>query len=170
MKITVCIITLITLFISPIQATEFDERDVAELKLTPVLSAVKQGVQQRDVAIFADYVSFPLNISSADKYIAADGTVKLKTKKIHTADELQAQFEHVFTPTVIRLIDCISPKNMMYNPYKGFDAAYGGIWFFDMVFERSGKRIFALASISTNKAATEKWIKLNCGLVAEKQS
>ncbi len=57
---------------------------------------------------------------------------------------------------------------MMYNEYKGFEAAYGGIWFFDVISEGSNKRIFALASISTNKTAAEKWMKLNCGKTPNK--
>lgn len=163
MNIYASIFTFFVLFGGKVYAFETYERDLANEKLMPILSALKDGIRKRDVSKFEEYLLFPLNISSEKKYVSADGSVKLKTKKILSAHELQVQFDDVFTTTVIGLIECITPENMMYNKYKGFDAAYGGLWFFDVVFEDSGKRIFALASISTNKTATEKWMKLNCG-------
>jgi|GEM_PF-4825869 len=168
MKLTASIFTLLVFFSSKANAVELYDRDSANKKLMPILSALKIGIKKRDVSVFQEYVSFPLNVSSEEKYVTADGSVKLRTKKVLNADALQKQFDSVFTPTVVSLIDCITPENMMYNKYKGFDAAYGGIWFFDVVFESTGKRIFALASISTNKTATEKWMTGNCGKTLHK--
>lgn len=163
MKVSTYIFAFLVLLAGKASALELYDRDSANEHVMPTLSALKDGIRKRDVSLFEEYVLFPLNISSEEEYIAADGSEKLKTKKVLNARELQVQFDDIFTPTVMSLIDCITPENMMYNKYKGFDAAYGGIWFLDVVFEGSGERSFVLASISTNKTATEKWIKGNCG-------
>lgn len=168
MKVSAYIFAFFVLLGFRVNALELYDRDSANEHLMPILSALKDGIRKRDVSLFEGYVLFPLNISSEEKYVDADGSEKLRTKKVLNTHELQIQFDDVFTPTVVSLIDCITPENMMYNKYKGFDAAYGGIWFLDVVFEDSGKRIFALASISTNKTATEKWMKGNCGKTPNK--
>jgi hypothetical protein len=51
---------------------------------------------------------------------------------------------------------------MDYNPYKGFSAAYGSIWFFYIREKDSGIRRFALTSLSTNEKAINKWLALEC--------
>lgn len=162
MKLTTYIVTFLIFLSGVANAVELYDRDLANEKLTPILAVLKIGIKKHDVSVFEKHVLFPLNISSEEKYVTADGKVKLRAEKIQTASELQERFDDVFTPTVMALIDCITPENMTYNKYKGFDAAYGGIWFFDVIFDDSGKRFFALASISTNKKATEKWMKGNC--------
>ncbi len=151
------------MFISGVaNAVELFDRDVANEKLSPILTVLKEGIKKHDVSIFEKYVLFPLNISYEEQYVAADGTVKLRTEKIQTASELQQRFDDVFTPTVVRLIDCMTPEKMMYNKYKGFAAASGGIWFLDVFSKDTRERMFVLSSISTNKTVTENWIKLNC--------
>lgn len=149
-------------------AVELFDRDLANEKLTPILPVLKAGIKKHDVSIFEKYVLFPLNISYEEKYVTADGKVKMRTEEIQTASEFQKRFDDIFTPTVVSLIDCITPENMTYNKYKGFEAAYGGIWFYDVVFDDTSKRLFALASISTNKKATEKWIKVHCDKTPKK--
>jgi hypothetical protein len=162
MKLSTYIVAFLIFLSGVANAVELYDRDLANEKLTPILSVLKVGIKKHDVSIFEKYVLFPLNISYEEKYVTADGKVKLRTEKIQTASELQERFDDIFTPTVVSLIDCITPENMMYNKYKGFDAAYGGIWFFDVIIEDSGKRLFVLASISTNKTAIEKWMQGNC--------
>lgn len=62
----------------------------------------------------------------------------------------------------MNLVDCITPENMIYNPYKGFSAAYGAIWFIDIIESDSGIRRFALSSLSTNETAINKWLAQEC--------
>lgn len=147
---------------SGVNAVELYDREQANEKLTPILSALKNCIKKHDVSMFEEYVLFPLNISYEETYVTADGKIKLKTEKIQQASELQKRFNDIFTPTVINLIDCITPEIMTYDRYRGFNAAYGGIWFYDVIFENTGKRIFALSSISKNIKSTSKWIKEHC--------
>ena len=147
---------------SGVNAVELYDREQANEKLTPILSALKNGIKKHDVSMFEEYVLFPLNISYEETYVTADGKIKLKTEKIQQVSELQKRFNDIFTPTVINLIDCITPEIMTYDRYRGFNAAYGGIWFYDVIFEDTGKRIFALSSISKNIKSTSKWIKEHC--------
>lgn len=147
---------------SGVNAVELYDREQANEKLTPILSALKNGIKKHDVSMFKEYVLFPLNISYEETYVTADGKIKLKTEKIQQASELQKRFNDIFTPTVINLIDCITPEIMTFDRYRGFNAAYGGIWFYDVIFEDTGKRIFALSSISKNIKSTSKWITEHC--------
>ncbi|MBB1335829.1 hypothetical protein H5200_21860 [Pseudoalteromonas sp. SG43-7] len=137
------------------------DRETAEAKVAPVLNALKEGVRTKNVELFSSYIFFPLNISSA-QVITKDDALPIKPQKILTKEELQQRFDEIFTDTLIDLINCITPQNMIYDKYKGFDAAYGAIWFFDIVYEDSGKRLYALSSLSHEKNATNKWLDQNC--------
>ncbi|MBB1424784.1 hypothetical protein H5200_23325 [Pseudoalteromonas sp. SG43-7] len=103
-----------------------------------------------------------MNISSSETYVSDDGFLKIKTRKIENTRELEDQFDSIFVPALVNLVDCITPENMIYNPYKGFSAAYGAIWFIDIIESDSGIRRFALSSLSTNETAINKWLAQEC--------
>lgn len=154
--------SFLILLIGGVNAVELYDMEQANEKLTPILSALKNGIEKHDVSMFEEYVLFPLNISYEETYVTIDGKIKLKTEKVQHASELQERFNDIFRPTVIKLIDCITPEMMTYDRYRGFDAANGGIWFYDVILEDTGKRTFALSSISKNKTSTAKWVKEHC--------
>ena len=141
---------------------EVYSQEVAQTKIEPILVKLKAGVKDKKVSIFDEIISFPLNVSSSERYVSKDGYMRVKTKKIQNPKELQKQFDTVFVPSLIRLINCINADNMEYNPYKGFSAAYGSIWFLDIRDKVTGTRRFALTSLSTNEKAINKWLSLEC--------
>jgi hypothetical protein len=153
---------LIILCIPSVCFGEVYSKEVAKTKITPILNKLKIGVSKKDVSIFKGIVSFPLNISSSKRYVSSDGYMKIKTRKIENIEKFQEQFDSVFVPSLVKLINCLTPENMDYNPYKGFSAAYGSIWFFDIREKDSGIRRFALTSLSTNEKAINKWLALEC--------
>lgn len=159
----VTILYFITILFTPyVFCTELYSQEMAQTKIDPILDKLKTGVTKKDASIFKDIISFPLNISSSKTYVSSDGYMKIKTRKIENIEQLQKQFNNVFVPSLVKLINCIKPENMDYNPYKGFSAAYGSIWFFDIIDRNSGIRRFALTSLSTNEKAINKWLALEC--------
>lgn len=81
MKVSAYIFAFFVLLGGKANALELYDRDSANERLMPILSALKDGIRKRDVSLFEDYVLFPLNISFEEKYDAADGSEKLRTKK-----------------------------------------------------------------------------------------
>jgi hypothetical protein len=142
--------------------TELYSHEEAKTKIAPLLDRLKAGVTKKDVSIFEEIILFPLNISSSETYVSDDGYVKIKTRKIENIKELEEQFDSIFVPTLVNLIGCVTPENMIYNRYKGFSAAYGAIWFLDIIENDSGIRRFVLSSLSTNETATNKWLAQAC--------
>jgi hypothetical protein len=142
--------------------TELYSHEEAKTKIAPLLDRLKAGVTKKDVSIFEEIILFPLNISSSETYVSDDGYVKIKTRKIENIKELEEQFDSIFVPTLVNLIGCVTPENMIYNRYKGFSAAYGAIWFLDIIQNDSGIRRFVLSSLSTNETATNKWLAQAC--------
>jgi hypothetical protein len=124
--------------------TELYSHEEAKTKIAPLLDRLKAGVTKKDVSIFEEIILFPLNISSSETYVSDDGYVKIKTRKIENIKELEEQFDSIFVPTLVNLIGCVTPENMIYNRYKGFSAAYGAIWFLDIIQNDSGIRRFVL--------------------------
>lgn len=137
------------------------DRNTAELKILPILNALKEGVRTKNVELFSDFIYFPLNISS-DQVITKEGALPITTRKIQSKEELLQKFDEVFTDIAVELIMCITPQNMTYDRYKGFYGAYGAIWFFDIVYDDTGKRLYAFSSLSHNINATNKWLDQNC--------
>jgi len=154
---------LLILIVLPCKSQTYPiyDRETAEAEIAPVLNALKEGVKTKNVELFSNYIYFPLNISSA-QVIKKDDGLSITSQKILTKDELQHRFDEIFTDTIIDLVNCITPQNMIYDKYKGFDAAYGAIWFLDIVYEDSGERLFALSSISHEINSTNKWLSQNC--------
>jgi hypothetical protein len=154
---------LLILFVLPCNSQTYPiyDRETAEAKIAPVLNALKEGVRTKNAELFSSYIYFPLNISGA-QVITKDGALPVTPQTILTKEELQQRFDEIFTDTLIDLVNCITPQNMIYDKYKGFDAAYGAIWFFDIVYDDSGKRLYALSSLSHEINATNKWLGQNC--------
>jgi len=161
MKFVAIFYILIFLFTPYTSSMEFYSEEEAKAKIEPILAKLKAGVSKKDVSIFADIISFPLNISSSDTYVSSEGYVKIKTRKINNIKELQEKFDSIFVPSLVNLINCITPNNMNYSS-KGFSAAYGAIWFFDIIESDTNIERFVLWSLSTNETATNKWLELEC--------
>jgi hypothetical protein len=153
---------LIILFLPFLCFGEVYSQEVAQTKIEPILVKLKTGVANKDVSVFKDIISFPLNVSSDIRYASKDGYMRVKTQKIENIQELQDKFDAVFVPSLVRLINCINSENLKYNPYKGFSSAYGSIWFLDIRDKVTGIRRFALTSLSTNEKAINKWLSLEC--------
>ena len=85
MKVSTYIFAFLVLLAGKASALELYDRDSANEHVMPTLSALKDGIRKRDVSLFEEYVLCPLNISSEEEYIAADGSEKLKTKKVLNA-------------------------------------------------------------------------------------
>jgi hypothetical protein len=162
MKLVAIFYILIFLSIPNAFSIELYSKEEAKAKIEPILAKLKIGVDKKDVSIFEEIISFPLNISSSETYVSSDGYVKIKARTINNIKELQEQFDTIFVPSLVSLIKCITPENMIYNSRKGFSAAYGSIWFFDIIEDETGIRRFALWSLSTNKDATNKWLGQEC--------
>ena len=162
MRLVAFFYLLIFISIPKSYGTELYSHEEAKTKIAPLLVKFKAGVSNKDVSIFEGIILFPLNISSSDTYISDDGYVKIKTQKIENIKELEEQFDSIFVPALVNLIGCVTPENMTYNRYKGFSAAYGAIWFLDIIENDSGIRRFALSSLSTNETATNKWLSQEC--------
>jgi hypothetical protein len=60
---------------------------MAQTKIGPILNKLKAGVSKKDVSIFKDIVSFPLNINSSKRYVSSDGYMKIKTRKIKNTEQ-----------------------------------------------------------------------------------
>ena len=76
--------------------------------------------------------------------------------------ELKGMFDDIFNRTNSDLISCLTVDNMTYDRYKGFSAAYGGIWISDVI--DNGKRNFFITSITLNPKPVEMWMEKNCNL------
>ena len=59
--------------------TELYSHGEAKNKIAPLLSKLKAGVTNKDVATFKQALLFPLNISSSETYVSDDGFLKIKT-------------------------------------------------------------------------------------------
>ena len=162
MKLVSLFCLLVFISIPKSFGVELYSHEEAKAKITPLLAKLKTGIAKKDVSVFEDIILFPLNISSSDTYVSVDGYVKIRTRKIENIEELKKQFDSIFVPVLVKLIQCVTPDNMIYNSYKGFSAAYGAIWFFDIIEDDSGVRRFALSSLSTNEAAIKKWLVQEC--------
>lgn len=153
-----------TLFISNIddrnvftstKAEETPTKQQAVDNINDILKIARESVNNKreDLDI---YFHFPLMVTSA-----SDDSNKLKRKvELYTSEDLKRNYEKVLNPTNIKLINCLNEKNLIYNRYKGFSAAFGGIWFTARYVGNDVK--YKISSITTDIKTTEKWILNNC--------
>jgi len=130
--------------------------------LYPTLEGIKKAVSQKDIELLSTFIAFPLNITTNEKVSSKSGNPKNKVMMIQNFAELKGMFDDIFNRTNSDLISCLTVDNMTYDRYKGFSAAYGGIWISDVI--DNGKRNFFITSITLNPKPVEMWMEKNCNL------
>jgi len=157
-------LTIFILFYSAnILAEDYEaySREDALLKFSPVLSILKKAIETNDVKLLNSIVSYPFNISFPETYVAPEGNIRFRGLTVKDYDDLKEKYDSIFIHSVRFLVQCITPNNMRYDKNKGFSAAHGRIWFFDIIEPQTGIRKYALSSILVDPK-NSKWAIEEC--------
>lgn len=135
---------------------ETPTKEQAINNVNDILKIAKKSIKNDSMEDFEYYFHFPLTITSASDAPSKTG----KNVELYTVEDLRKNYKKIINDTNIKLINCLNDKNLIYNRYKGFNAAYGGIWITARYVGNDVK--YKISSISTDFKTTEDWIVNNC--------
>ena len=123
-----------------------------------VLDDLKAAVLNDDVTALSLITRFPLNVSTSESYVTADGHIRLLTYQIESPEHLKLNFKEIFSDDQKSFVACLSVENLDIHPYRGLSAAFGGIWINRSIEDRQ----LRLQSISIVSSAKKRWMAENC--------